>query len=95
MPILPPLCNQCSPGLTLAVTESVQPEYCGRTVVNGDVLAVEYEGSLDNGTVFDSSAAREAPFGPFTLGHGQIIAGYEQVVYSQIQVTDELWLYNC
>ena len=73
------------------MTESVQPEYCGRTVVNGDVLAVEYEGSLDNGTVFDSSAAREAPFGPFTLGHGQIIAGYEQVVYSQIQSDPNRW----
>merc|ERR1712107_898367 len=51
--------------------------------VDGDSLAVEYEGSLEDGTVFDSSAARGQPFGPFLQGHRQIIAGYEIALASR------------
>jgi len=64
-------------GLTLALLEPVPDRRCSRTVVDGDRLAVEYEGSLEDGTVFDSSRARGAPFGPFIQGHGQIIRGIE------------------
>lgn len=67
-------------GLQLAIMEPVQDEYCPRTVIYGDSLAVEYEGSLEDGTVFDSSKARKAPFGPFLQGHGQIIRGYEEAL---------------
>jgi len=67
-------------GLQLAMMEPVQDEYCARTVIYGDTLAVEYEGSLEDGTVFDSSAARKSPFGPFVQGHGQIIRGYEEAL---------------
>ncbi|XP_023331230.1 peptidyl-prolyl cis-trans isomerase FKBP10 isoform X2 [Eurytemora carolleeae] len=67
-------------GLVLGVLEEADDESCERVVIDGDVLAVEYEGSLENGTVFDSSAARNAPFGPFTQGHHQIIAGYEEAL---------------
>jgi len=64
-------------GLLVAYLEEGDDENCERIVVEGDTLAVEYEGSLEDGTVFDSSAARGVPFGPFRQGHGQIIRGYE------------------
>ena len=64
-------------GLLVALIETVGERQCGRTVIDGDQLAVEYEGSLENGTVFDSSRERGAPFGPFVQGRGQIIRGYE------------------
>ena len=51
-----------------------------RTVAPGDVLSVEYEGQLENGTVFDSSKSRGAPFGPFVHGRRQIIEGYTQAL---------------
>ena len=51
-----------------------------RTVAPGDVLSVEYEGQLEDGTVFDSSKSRGAPFGPFVHGRRQIIEGYTQAL---------------
>jgi len=63
-------------GLQLSVLEPVAVEYCNQTVEEGDTLYVDYEGTLEDGTVFDSSAARNAPFGPFEHGRGQIIQGY-------------------
>ena len=45
---------------------------------NGDIVEVHYTGTLENGTVFDTSAGRE-PLN-FTLGEGQMIPGFEQAV---------------
>jgi len=67
-------------GLLLWMLEPVEAASCLATVEEGDTLAVEYEGSLEDGTVFDSSAARNAPFGPFVHGKGQIIQGYTEVL---------------
>jgi FK506-binding protein 2 len=67
-------------GLLLSVLEPIDAEYCNQTVEEGDTLSVDYEGSLEDGTVFDSSAARNAPFGPFVHGRGQIIQGYTEVL---------------
>lgn len=69
-----------SSGLLVAMLEPVEDEYCNRTVARGDILAVEYEGSLEDGTVFDSSTIRGAPFGPFVHGRGQIIEGYTEAL---------------
>ena len=55
-----------------------------RTVAPGDVLSVEYEGQLEDGTVFDSSKSRGAPFGPFVHGRRQIIEGYTQALEVKI-----------
>jgi len=45
---------------------------------NGDVVRVHYTGTLEDGTVFDTSIERE-PL-EFTLGGGQMIPGFEQAV---------------
>jgi peptidylprolyl isomerase len=45
---------------------------------NGDNVKVHYTGSLDDGTVFDSSKDREPM--QFTLGKGQLIKGFEDAV---------------
>ncbi len=44
----------------------------------GDTVNVHYTGQLDNGTVFDTSRSRH-PL-QFTIGKGQVIAGFEQAV---------------
>ena len=49
-----------------------------RAAQDGDVLAVHYTGSLDDGSEFDSSRQR-GPF-EFRLGQGQVIAGWERGV---------------
>jgi len=64
-------------GLMMALLEEADDESCERTVISGDSLAVEYEGSLEDGTVFDSSKSRGQPFGPFIHNKQQIIRGYE------------------
>ena len=45
---------------------------------NGDIVEVHYTGTLEDGTVFDTSVGRE-PL-KFTLGPGQMISGFEQAV---------------
>ncbi len=49
----------------------------GAETKNGDVLTVNYVGTLENGTKFDSSIDRNQPFS-FTLGAGQVIQGWDQ-----------------
>jgi len=45
---------------------------------NGDIVQVDYTGTLENGTVFDTSVGGE-PL-EFTLGEGQMIPGFEQAI---------------
>ena len=51
----------------------------GDEVKMGDLVSVEYTGSLRDGTVFDSSRARGKPF-QFRLGTNQVIKGFERGV---------------
>lgn len=44
----------------------------------GDNVKIHYKGTLQDGTVFDSSEGRE-PLG-FTLGSGQVIPGFDEAV---------------
>jgi FKBP-type peptidyl-prolyl cis-trans isomerase len=50
----------------------------GATAVNGDSVTVHYIGTLTNGQKFDSSYDRGQPIGPFRVGAGQVIPGFEQ-----------------
>jgi hypothetical protein len=48
----------------------------GEEAKNGDIVIVDYVGTLENGTKFDSSIDRGEPF-TFTLGAGQVIQGWD------------------
>ena len=78
---------------TVSVQASVQPTQGGNamTAQKGDSVAVDYVGTLDNGTVFDTSIKEEAQkaglplrasYSPleFTVGAGQTIAGFDAAV---------------
>ncbi len=47
-------------------------------VKRGDSIKVHYTGSLNDGTVFDSSEGKD-PL-EFTVGSGQVIAGFDEAV---------------
>lgn len=49
----------------------------GAQAEKGKSVSVHYEGSLDNGQVFDSSYRRKDPIN-FTLGIGQVIQGWDE-----------------
>lgn len=67
---------------------------CGmvKTVENGNIVKVDYVGSLSNGTLFDTSIASEAKnaglfnservYEPleFEVGAGQVVKGFDQAV---------------
>ena len=52
-------------------------EGTGAAAKAGDRVTVHYTGKLTSGTNFDSSHDRGEPFS-FTLGRGQVIAGWDQ-----------------
>lgn len=49
------------------------------TLKNGDTVQVEYTGSFEDGTVFDSSEKHGKPL-EFEIGKGMIIPGFEKAV---------------
>lgn len=51
-------------------------------VKDGDTVKVHYTGTLEDGSVFDSSENRE-PL-EFTLGQGQLIPGFEKAVIGMV-----------
>lgn len=66
-PVTPPSSPTLSPEETAAVEAK-----------HGDTVEVHYTGTLEDGTVFDSSLERE-PL-EFTLGEGKMIPGFEEAV---------------
>jgi len=48
-------------------------------IEKGNKVKIEYEGSLDNGKVFDSSEKHGQPL-EFVIGEGKVIPGFENVV---------------
>jgi len=59
-------------GLEVTILE----EGSGDPIENGNTAVMNYTGTLDDGTVFDSSYNRGVPF-EFTLGVGQVIQGWD------------------
>lgn len=51
-------------------------------VKTGDTVKVNYTGTLDDGSVFDTSTGRD-PL-EFKIGEGQVISGFEQAVIGMI-----------
>ncbi|HAT50729.1 MAG: peptidylprolyl isomerase [Nitrospirae bacterium] len=49
------------------------------TIKNGDIIAMHYTGTLDDGEVFDSSVERDEPL-RFTVGEGTLIPGLEKAL---------------
>jgi len=69
-----PVESTLSSGLVIKDTEVGK----GREALAGDKVVVHYKGTLDDGTVFDTSVGR-GPF-EFALGKRQVIAGWERGV---------------
>jgi peptidyl-prolyl cis-trans isomerase A (cyclophilin A) len=59
----------------------------GKRAEAGKTVAVHYEGSLENGKVFDSSYPRKKPI-EFRLGQGQVIEGWDEGI-ALLQVGDK------
>jgi peptidylprolyl isomerase len=68
-----PVMKSTESGLQYAII----PEGDGELAKDGDLVFVHYSGSLEDGSVFDSSHDRGEPIS-FKLGAGQVIAGWEE-----------------
>jgi peptidylprolyl isomerase len=62
---------------TLSSTTTVDSN---RTAQDGDIVSVNYIGTLEDGTKFDASYDRGEPL-TFLLGSGQMIAGFDAAVH--------------
>ena len=49
-------------------------------VKNGDTIKVNYTGTLNDGTVFDSNESADKPSLEFKVGSGQLIKGFDEAV---------------
>lgn len=65
--------------ITDGLTAEIITEGNGAEAKPGNTVSVHYTGWLENGAKFDSSVDRGQPFS-FTLGTGQVIAGWDQGV---------------
>ncbi|XP_022106264.1 FK506-binding protein 2-like [Acanthaster planci] len=74
----------------LQITQTVEGNCSAAQARDGNFLTVDYEGTFDNGTVFDSSFARNESF-KFTLGDPRLTKGWNMALQGAC-VNDELQL---
>ena len=60
-------------------SSKILQEGTGIAPKQGQRVSVHYEGKLEDGTIFDSSFARQKPF-VFQVGVGQVIAGWDRAI---------------
>ncbi len=65
--------------LTFYLTICGSHAFADEVAKKGDKVSIEYEGSLDDGTVFDSSKNHDKPL-EFIVGSGQVIPGFDKAV---------------
>lgn len=76
--LLTAACSGAGASEEAPATETTLAE--GFIVQDGDTVEVHYVGTLDDGSEFDSSrSAERGPFS-FTVGTGQVIAGFDEAV---------------
>ena len=63
----------------LIVSSNLPPAFAEQVAKKGDRVSIEYEGSLEDGTVFDNSKSHDKPF-QFIVGSGQVIPGFDKAV---------------
>ncbi len=63
----------------LILAGSYPHAFAGEVAKKGDNVSIEYEGSLDDGTVFDSSKKHGEPL-EFIVGSGRVIPGFDKAV---------------
>lgn len=80
------LANEEAPQLRVDITKPGS----GEPAKEGQVVIAHYTGTLEDGTVFDSSRERDEPFA-FTLGRGQVIKGWD-LAFAQLRVGDRATL---
>lgn len=72
------IAEQEADATTTTTEEEDMSETDGATAGDGDTVAVNYRGTLDDGSEFDSSEGRD-PL-TFVVGSGQVIAGFDDAV---------------
>ncbi len=75
--VLMTLTNDPTPAQAAELQIEVTQEGTGTVAENGMQVQVHYTGTLQDGTVFDSSRNRGEPLA-FVLGEGRVIKGWEQ-----------------
>ena len=63
----------------LIFLDNIPLTFADQVVKKGDKISIEYEGSLNDGTVFDNSKSHNKPF-QFIVGSGQVIPGFDKAV---------------
>jgi FKBP-type peptidyl-prolyl cis-trans isomerase len=67
----------------------IEKQGTGPLLAPGDLVMVNYVGSLLNGTVFDQNRNRAKPF-TFRVDRGEVITGWDQIL--QIMRPGDKWL---
>ena len=63
----------------LILSGNIPSTFADQVAKKGHKVSIEYEGTFNNGTVFDNSKSHDKPF-QFIVGSGQVIPGFDKAV---------------